>query len=155
MDFLGPMQMNGGLALPPPFSLSGSWEPGLEGWTTVSTTARSGTNPRTGSYSIECKTAVSAVYYTFAAADIFGLEITVSYYGRTLTGFSSGAKMQYQFAGESAVTFDTQNFGVAYTKITNSFVANMNKDLTVFIAPGGSAFSAIYIDDWSITGAAP
>lgn len=157
MDFLGPTNMMSGAVIPAaPFSLSGGWETGMEGWSSSQGVERindPGT-ARTGSYRWG---AVSAepIYLdlTLPAATARGLRITASVYQRSTDAvFPSTRSLQYRIGAGSFVTLaSASSTSISYTLLSGSFLNNANASVTIRLAAANRG----YFDDWAISGELP
>jgi len=157
MDFLGPTNMMSGAVIPAaPFSLNGSWETGMEGWSSPQEVPR-GNDPgtaRTGSYRWGAVGA-EPFYLDLAlpAATARGLRITASVYQRSTDAvISSTRSLQYRIGAGSFVTLaSVTNNLTSYALLSGNFLNNANASVTIRLAAANRG----YFDDWAISGELP
>jgi hypothetical protein len=133
-----------------PFSLSGSWETGLDGWTLETGALRLASIPRTGSWAIRNDDTPGAGA-THLIADGGGLTITASVWTRAASAISRTRVLQYRIGSGSYTTLATvTNSSTSYVELSGSFASTKGSSVTIRFADdsGDCAF-----DDWSISGA--
>lgn len=153
-----PMMMRGGVVAPAePFSLSGSWETGAEGWVdaTYGGNVAPSLNPagaRTGSYRLGGSSGSPWYFdYTLPPEVARGLRITASIYHRS-DGVSSTRSLSYRIGSGSFITLATvTNNTQTYALHTGNFINNSTDSVTIRLG----LFNRGYLDDWAISGELP
>lgn len=152
-----PMMMRGGVVVPAePFSLSGSWETGAEGW--VDATYGGNVEPvtglaRTGDYRLGGSAGAPWYFdYTLPSEVVRGLRITASIYHRS-DGASVGTRsLSYRIGSGSFITLATvTNNTQTYALHTGNFINNSNDPVTIRL---GLLNRGVF-DDWAISGELP
>lgn len=145
-----------------PFSFSGSWETGDEGWTRGSGMLRAigdELSARTGESYFRNNSATNPhADYVISAAIAGGMAITASVYAgaRGPDGGNVTRSLQYKIGAGSFITLDdvTDNLS-SYTLLTGSFNNPGEDDITIRVLSGypGDGQLAKF-DDWEISGVA-
>lgn len=143
------MPLSMGAAKSPPFSLSGSWEADLEGWTVSPVNVvRDSYAARTGTYGIAFYDD-GYIQYVLPASQVSGLTINVSLWN---LNYSSGVRsLQYRIGSWSFVDI-VPNAAVPsnWTFVSGSFFSPGQEDVTIRLTATG--VDEYVVDDWEISG---
>lgn len=147
-----PVMIAGG---PAPFSLSGSWETGMEGWSVTGGNAdrdRDSDSARSGDWFLYTSSGgTSTVDYVID--DPAGLFITASVYTRTLNGSSETRALRYRIGSGSFITLQSvTNNSMSYSQLSGGFASTPGQPVTIRLEDGGGADQTNW-DDWAISGA--
>jgi len=147
MQFLGPVNFNDTYYKPSPFSLSGGFETGDDGWTGGT---RSTTSPRSGTWSY-INSGVGSIEKIVSNDNMVELTVTFSIWMRRNFVASDGA-IYYRYSGGSDILLDgpTALSSSGYTLFSGSFLVTDPGPIT--FSSTNSAIGGIFNDDWSITG---
>lgn len=143
-----PLSM-GGAAKSPPFSLSGSWEAGFEGWTLSGGVMRDTIAARTGMYGIVFY-GNGYIQYVLPASQVSGLTISVSLWN--LDYFEDATRsLQYRIGSGSFVNI-VPNAAIpsSWTFVSGSFFSPGQEDVTIRLTATGAL--EYLVDDWEISG---
>ena len=147
MQFLGPVNFNDTFFIPTPFSLSGGFESGNDGWS--GPVSRSTEVPRTGTYSLSFTD--GNIVKTITLSDAVGLTVTVQFYARRGFAGSGDMEIKYRYGAGADVTISGPTaLTSSYVLFTGSFLVTQDGPLT--ITGANTVGITGWMDDWSIVG---
>lgn len=147
-----PMMMQSGKA--DPFSYSGSWETGDEGWSRSFQVDYRSNNARTGTYCFGSNDVGATADYVLAAGVCKGLNLSVAVYHKSATGSSYTVAIQVKigagsFSTIASVTSTATSYGSA---LQGELSISSDEAVTVRLLWQSLSSNTIFLDDWSISG---